>query len=188
MGGKILRCVSHPERLAVGICNDCGSNFCGECLHIYHLTTESVRVILYLDPTCLRRRHAQKADEIILAGVISIGFGVFASVFFPLIGVKLAGIFFMICGVGIIAYGKFRSKKAPVEITVSRALREKKRIEADSGISAEELYSVLLTQYVNRWGVQTGTQLLQSEIRAYTRRGASFSEAIKKIYTRACKI
>jgi hypothetical protein len=49
---------------------------------------------------------------------------------------------------------------------------------------AERLYDQLFTKYVEHWGIQTGTQLLNSEIRAYTLHGDSYVLAIRKIAER----
>jgi hypothetical protein len=51
-------------------------------------------------------------------------------------------------------------------------------------IDVEEAYSELLTRYITRWGVTSGTELLDTEIMAYTRCGLNFSEAVKKVYQR----
>lgn len=35
LGGQVRRCPNHPELLAVGLCNDCGSSFCDQCLYVW---------------------------------------------------------------------------------------------------------------------------------------------------------
>lgn len=184
MGGKTLRCNDHPERLAVGMCNDCGRNFCGECLRIYHLKTRETETTLYLDTACLRKRHAEKANKIIWGGILLLAYGIFATI------VALAfGVLIILAG-GIIAYGVFKSREIPTELTVDKILMERERIEADpalkKSVDAEKLYNELLTQYVYRWGAITGTDLLREEIRAFLRQGFSFPEAVKKIHARTC--
>ncbi len=32
LGGAVQRCLNHPETLAVGVCNGCAGNYCGDCL------------------------------------------------------------------------------------------------------------------------------------------------------------
>jgi hypothetical protein len=49
---------------------------------------------------------------------------------------------------------------------------------------AELLYQKLLTKYIDHWGVQTGMQLLNNEIKAYTWQGETFDEAVKRVYQR----
>jgi hypothetical protein len=55
--------------------------------------------------------------------------------------------------------------------------------EADAE-EAEQIYDQLFAEYVEHWGLQTGTQLLDNEIRAYTWQGDSFADAVKKIAQR----
>lgn len=184
MGGKTPRCDDHSERLAVGMCNDCGRNFCGECLHIYHLKTRDTEVILYLDTACLNRRHAEKALGAVLGGALLLVFGIFSSLFSLIIGIVT-----IILGGVIIAYGIRKSKETPTESTVDKVLEERRRMEAAPEIrevaDAEKLYDELLTRYVNHWGPRTGIEFLQNEIRAYMRQGASFPEAVRKVHARA---
>ncbi len=183
MGGKTLRCGDHPERLAVGICNDCGRNFCGACLHIYHLETRYERATLYLDTACLGRRYAGKADKIVWAGLLLLAYGIFSTIFSWSLGAMI-----IIFAGGIIAYGVLKRRKIPTEITVDKFLMERQRIEAEptlkKEVDAEKVYNELLTQYVDRWGASTGTILLREEIRAFLRQGLSFPDAVEKIHTR----
>jgi hypothetical protein len=51
-------------------------------------------------------------------------------------------------------------------------------------VDAELLYDELLKKYVDHWGAQTGTQLLNNEIKAYTWQGETFDEAVKRVYQR----
>jgi len=66
-------------------------------------------------------------------------------------------------------------------------LKESEAESPASEVDAEELYNKLLSQYVTHWGAIRGTELLESEIRAYTRHGVSFSEAVRKVYERQKK-
>ncbi len=183
MGGKILRCVSHPERLAVGICNDCGRNFCGECLRIYRLETRGERVTLYLDVVCLRRRYAGRADKIIWGGILLLAYGIFSAIVALTVGVLV-----MIFAGGVIVYGVFKRREIPTAISVDEILREREQREADpelkKTVDAEKLYNDLLAQYVHHWGAVTGTALLREEIRAFLRQGLSYGEAVEKVHAR----
>lgn len=183
MGGKTPRCVNHPERLAVGICNDCGRNFCPECLRVYHLETRDTEATLYLDTACLRKRYAGKANKGIWGGILLLAFGILSAI--SSLGV---GILFIIFAWGIMAYSVLKRREKPTEPTVDKVLIERERIEADpalrESVDVEKLYDELLTRYVHRWGARIGTAFLREDIRAYLRQGVSFSEAIKKIHAR----
>ncbi len=186
MGGGTSQCPNHPDRLAVGICNDCGENFCRKCLHVYALETRSARVILYLCPTCLRRRHIESANVTIYIGVIFFLLGIFSA----LISLPL-GILLTIVGLGLAVYGNFKRAEAPEETTTDDLWVEKEKREAQlaatEGVDIEEIFSRLLTQYVDHWGAQTGNRILESEIMAHIRHGISFSEAVRRIYQRQKK-
>jgi len=183
MGGKTLRCANHPERLAVGFCNDCGRNFCPVCLRIYHLETRDARATLYLDTACLRKRYAEKANKGIWVGILLLAYGIFSAFF----SVGL-GIVFIILASGMIAYSVLKGREKPTESTVDEVLMERERIEADSAlresVDAEKLYDELLAKYVYRWGARTGTVFLREEIRGYLRQGISFPEALQRIHAR----
>ncbi len=187
MGGKTVRCGNHPERLAVGVCNDCGRHFCGECLYIYHLIARDAKATLYLDQTCLRKRYAEKANKIKFFGMAVVAYGLFLSIIFLPFGIII-----IVCGLALIAYSIFKSKETPPEVVIGKTLTERQRIEADpklkKAVDAEKLYNDLLTEYVNKWGGRAGIDLLQSEISAYTRQGVSFPEAVKRIYARTHRI
>lgn len=186
MGGKTLRCVNHPERLAVGICNDCGKNFCSGCLHIYHLETQDAQAVLYLDESCLRRRHSKKVSEAFLGGIALIAFGLFFSIFALFSSFALlTGIFFIILGVSAIAYGFFKGGETPVEPTLDETVVERKQT---LNAYADKLHDELVSAYVYKWGPRIGIDLLQHEIKAYMRQGISFPEAVKRIHARTHKI
>jgi DNA-directed RNA polymerase subunit RPC12/RpoP len=184
MGGERLRCTNHPERLAVGICNDCGRSFCAECLRVYHLEARDAETTLYLDTACLRKRYAEKAGKTIWAGILFLAYGIFAAMISLGIGILV-----IIFAGGMIAYSVFKRRKIPTEPTFDKVLKERERIATDSalkeGVDAEKLYNELLTQYVQKWGALTGTQLLREEIRGYLRLGVDFPEAVRRIHTRS---
>jgi DNA-directed RNA polymerase subunit RPC12/RpoP len=183
MGGKTLRCANHPERLAVGFCNDCGRNFCPVCLRIYDLETRDARATLYLDTACLRKRYAEKANKGIWVGILLLAYGIFSAFF----SVGL-GVVFIILASGMIAYSVLKGREKPAESTVDEVLMERERIEADPELrksaDAERLYDELLAKYVHRWGARTETVFLREEIRGYLRQGISFPEALQRIHAR----
>jgi len=181
--GGIPQCSYHIDRLSIGICNDCGKNFCGECLHVYNLETKGANAILYLCSACLKRRHVKNANGFIYVGFMLLLSGALYSLF-----VIPIGILFLLLGCGAVIYGFSKRSATLEEFTIDELnlQREKRKTELAEmeGADVEELYSELLTRYINHWGLATGTELLDSEIGAYTRHGVSFSEAVKKIYQR----
>ncbi len=183
MGRRGYRCFNHAEILAIGKCNDCGESFCGDCLHVYTLDTEGARAILYLCPSCLRKRHVEKAVGVIYFGIIFLLFGICTALASIPFGVLIA-----LIGVGTIIYGSVKREGKFEELTLDQLQAEKEKTKAELAtveeIGSEEIYNKLLTQFVNRWGVRTGIELLESEIMAYTRHGVSFQEAVKNVYQR----
>lgn len=52
--GLARRCHNHPDRIAMGICHDCGQTFCEDCLVVWVQNAEKK----YICPECRdRRRH-----------------------------------------------------------------------------------------------------------------------------------
>lgn len=177
VGIEISRCPNHPEKVAVGICNDCKSRFCAECLHAYALETRDVSATLYLCPNCLRARHAENAERYIYAGILLLLIGIFFCVVSLVFGIAI-----VILGVAAIIYGFSKKPGAIVEPTVDELWGRKKEEKAEFGGDFDAMHSELLARYVNHWGVTTGTQLLHDEIRAYMKHGDSFPEAIARVY------
>jgi hypothetical protein len=109
--------------------------------------------------------------------------GFFASTF-----VMPMGLLFVVLGVVAIGYGFVKRSGMPKEWTINelRDVEEKRRAEAAEveGVDTEDLYDELVTRYTSHWGTATGAKLLDDEISAYLRHGESFSEAVKKIYSR----
>jgi hypothetical protein len=193
LGVEIPRCYNHCERYATGICNDCGQSFCSECLTAFPLVTDGARAMLYLCPNCLRKRNLERADVNILisilflvVGILVFGYGVaFGSLFW------LAGAFLTIVSGATIWYFEGQRSEIPPEMipetmpeaSVTAEEKEAKSDEAEAE-EAERLYDQLFTKYIEHWGIQTGTQLLEGEIQAYTRHGDSYAQAMRKIVER----
>ena len=131
----------------------------------------------------LKKETCGKASKVILSGIVLLAYGIFAILIALTFGVLV-----IIFAGGIIAYGVFKSREIPTELTVDKVLMERERIEADpalkKSVDAEKLYNELLTRYVYRWGALRGTALLGEEIGAFLRQGFSFSEAVRKIHAR----
>jgi len=72
------RCVNHPDRLSIGLCNECGKGFCKDCLHPYEVEVKGEdSASLYLCLECLRSRVFSKANRDIIGGVLFLLFGIF---------------------------------------------------------------------------------------------------------------
>jgi hypothetical protein len=180
IGLEIPRCGNHPERYAVGKCNDCGGEFCSECLQTYNFSTRDGSALLYLCPDCLRERESKKADSFILGGGAIAFVGILMSfIFWPIGMLVIAG------GVIEIVYGISRKPKGGAVTREPRVKAEEPETAPDSEWQeADKLYDVLFTKYSQHWGISTGAKLLEDEIRAYTWHGDSWPEAVRRIYTR----
>lgn len=133
----------------------------------------------------MRSRYVKKADAFVLSGVAFLLIGAVAAVIFAPFG-----IFILIVGTIEIAYGLSKRSEANEEYPVEVLEREEeaRAIEPEPEESdAELLYDQLLTKFIDKWGVQTGMQLLESEIRAYTWHGDTFAEAVRKVSRRQQK-
>jgi hypothetical protein len=149
--------------------------------------------MLYLCPNCLRKRNLEKADANILVatlflivGILVLGYGLaFGSPFWVI------GVFLTFVSGATVWYNVSRRGEVPPEIVpetmpeagISAEEKEAKSEEAEAE-EAERLYDQLFTEYIEHWGIQTGTQLLEGEIQAYTRHGDSYVQAMRKIAER----
>lgn len=167
--------------MAIGRCNDCDQNYCGACLHYYYLTADRDSATLHLCPNCLRKRQREKANKVIFSGVLIFISGVLVA----LINLPF-GVLFWIIGAIAIFYGNSTGRATPEELTIDERAEKERRNEltTEGNVDPRELYNRLLTQYVEHWGAASGYQILESDITAYTRRGASFKEAVEKVYRR----
>ena len=149
--------------------------------------------MLYLCPNCLRKRKLERTDVNILlaifflvAGILVLGYGVaFGS------PIWLAGAFLSLVSGAALWYFEGQRSEVPPEIvpetlpeTGILAEEEEAKSEETEAEEAERLYDQLFTKYVDHWGIQTGPQLLESEIQAYTRHGDSYAKAMRKIAER----
>lgn len=185
IGVEIPQCYNHPERFAVGICNDCRKNFCSECLQTYDFKTRDGSAMLYLCPRCLRDRYLKKANNYILSGILLFLIGIPSAIF-----ALPVGIFLMIIGTLEVFYGSSKRSEANKEFPVQEPQAQEERRAGQEGseeVDVEVLYDKLLTKYIEHWGVQNGIQLLDNEIKAYTWHGETFAEAVRKVYERQQK-
>jgi hypothetical protein len=149
--------------------------------------------MLYLCPNCLRKRNLEKADANILlatlffiAGILVFGFGLASGSPFWVVGLFLT----FVTGATIWYFagqrGEISPEVVPETLPEGDLTAEQKEAKSDEAEAeeAERLYDQLFTEYVEHWGIQTGTQLLEGEIQAYTRHGDSYAKAIRKIAER----
>jgi hypothetical protein len=185
IGVEIPECVNHPERYAVGVCNDCGQNFCKECLHTYNLRPmQSDSAVLYLCPDCFKKRYLSRAKGHVVSGIMIITMGAF----FTFIALPFALV--IMIGVAQVLYGFSQISEASEKLgTVSQRPEAKETTEPSNveEADAEELYDELLNKYIEHWGARDGAEFLDNEIKAYTWAGASFEEAVKRVYERQQK-
>lgn len=189
LGVEVSPCRNHPDRFAAGICNDCGQSFCSECLQPYDISSENVRARLYLCPECLRGRYAEKANAAILVGTLFLMLGTFVVFFMWTFGAPL-----IVAGVIFVSYGYSKKRsQIPHEAAVDRTQSEGEEeirpelTEEQEREEAMSLYDRLLTKYVDHWGVRTGAELLENEIKACTWQGDTFVQAVRKVYERQKK-
>jgi hypothetical protein len=185
--GELPRCKNHPERYGAGKCNDCGGEFCSECLQSYEFDTQEGNTELYLCPDCFRNRKTRRMDSFIWGGIIFAFAGVLFFIFVWPIGI----VFFALGGVSI-AYGASRkpggevtsAKKLEVAPSETEGTAEPSETDWEE---ADQLYGSLLEKYGQHWGISSGASLLEDEIRAYTWDGYTWPEAVRKVYERQKK-
>jgi hypothetical protein len=190
IGVEIPQCANHPDRFAVGICDDCGRNFCSDCLDIYDFKTRDGSATLHLCPECLNKREVDKANSYILGGIIVTLVGFFFSAILAPVGAPIVvGIFILILGVSEIVYGVNQRPAEAGEEEAEAETEEEAPVSAEAGEmeQADALYDQLLDKYIDHWGTPTGPQLLDNEIKAYTWHGDTFEQAIAKVYKRQQK-
>jgi uncharacterized Zn-finger protein len=177
IGIDIPRCQNHPDSYAGGKCNDCGGEFCGECLKTFNFSTRDGSAVLYLCPNCLRNRERKKADSLILTGVGLVLFGVLACFIFLPIGVLV-----IIGGVGTAVVGFSKRSNGETAFGTEAETGEPGQLSESDWEEADRLYGSLFAKYSQHWGAATGAQLLENEIRAYTWHGDTWPDAVRKVY------
>jgi hypothetical protein len=75
-------------------------------------------------------------------------------------------------------------KELPDQYSATEFRGMKESSTENEAAEAERLYDNLLAKYVNHWGYQAGTRILNDEIEAHTRHGGSFAEAVRKVRQR----
>jgi hypothetical protein len=120
LGGIVRRCSNHPDVAATGICNDCGSNSCRDCLRTYELQTRDAGATLYLCEGCYRSRRMKDANGSMFAGIMILLVGIM------LVGVAIRiqepiaivmSILFLIVGIGALFFGVSQRTQVKEEIS-----------------------------------------------------------------------
>ena len=178
----VPRCPHHPETFATGLCNDCGENFCTQCLHMYNLKSEGDGATLYLCPECLQKRQVKEANYLILLGVLFIFAWVPFFLAIPIVGVLLI----LFVSTPIIVYGVYKRSRLLETPSIyderDTVLTQKAEIsEATQDIDIDTLYGKMLGKYAMRWGVLNAKELLDNEIYAYVRQGLDYNEAVRRV-------
>lgn len=184
-GVDILHCTNHPERFAVGTCDDCNQNFCNGCLRIFDFRSRDSSAVLHLCPSCLRKRETGRANSFVFVGTLTVLLGIAVAFGFMPIGAFLIAVGFieMVFGVLTRAEEAKFDEGAIAERSESPSPPQRELEETELG-EADLMYDELLDKYTEHWGLPGGPRLLDKEIKACTWRGDSFEEAVAKIYRR----
>jgi hypothetical protein len=170
------RCPNHPDLMATAVCNDCGGNFCRNCLTPFEVGEDGERGVLQLCSNCLSERHSKRAEEIVWGGFLLLLFGLFSMLIDPILGI----LFIALLAAPIIVYGlhSVRSSYAAGAIASGEyeAVRKQKQYRA-----TQEMYQDTLTEFVKSFGVVRGSIMLENRIKAYMQEGLSKEEAIRRL-------
>ncbi len=177
-----VRCTNHPEKLPVGLCNDCGGSFCGDCLHVFKLQSRQMSANLFLCPDCLMARHMGIANGAIVGGLFMAMIGLLMSfwllVQFPRVGAGgIVFLLFLVFGLPLAIYGAQKRKASGFEEPTVNSVRTIEERMKDTP-ATPEAYNRLLSIYLSRFGPKIGYDLLRNEISERMRRGQTFWEAV----------
>jgi len=183
LSGEVRRCSNHPDVLAVGLCNDCGGDFCGACLNYYDIEHGT----LHLCPRCYTDREAKRALGAVVSGFIVLFFGLLML----LVGSGSGGgvlvaVFFGAIGLAFIAYGL--AKRSPVlEGLAMRRSRDafERNVEFRESFGPEvptiEIYNRLLVDSLRNYGPKLAIDILERELDFYEQMGLTRGEAVRKL-------
>lgn len=114
LGGIVQRCPSHPDMLAVGLCNDCGKSYCDRCLIIYKVRDGK----LHICSECYQNRQTNSFLGGVLASVLMLIVTLLVYVKDPSIGV-----IFLFCTMLVILMILYGLKKKPLTVHDSRQIQ-----------------------------------------------------------------
>lgn len=169
------RCPNHPDLLATAVCNDCGGNYCRDCLTAYDLKGESEGGVLQLCSGCLAKRRMDRAEQMVLLGVLLVIFGIFSMVINLALGILLIAFI----AVPIIIYGVHSARQSQNEGAFSFGEPATARKDWPDR-PAQETYQDLLTEFARSFGAARGSLLLENRIKAYMKEGLNREEAIRR--------
>lgn len=172
---NLPRCPNHPDILATAVCNDCGNDYCRDCLYSYEVGGNGDRGTLQLCSNCLSRRHASRAEHIVLAGIVLLFGGLLYALADPILGILFVAVF----ALPVFAYGIYsvRSFRSTGVLPFARTAVEKQKPYQDTQL----MYQDTLAEFAKSFGVVRGTLLLENRIKAYMNDGLSKEEAIRKL-------
>ncbi len=168
------RCPNHPEILATAVCNDCGNDYCRDCLYSYEVGGNGDRGTLQLCSNCLSRRHAKKGEEIVLAGILVLVFGALYALADPLLGI----LFIVVFAVPVIAYGIYSIRTSQ---STGGFPFESDTVERQKPEDTQLMYQDTLAEFVRSFGVVRGTLMLENRLKAYMNDGLSKEEAVRRL-------
>jgi len=181
--GEVRRCSSHPDVLAIGLCNDCGGSFCEACLHFYDVEHGT----LHLCSSCFKDREAKRSLGGVFVGIMAILFGLFMYTIVPQKGDGLISlIVFGALGLGFIAYGiSKRSDVLKSQIVMQRrgAFETNVEFRGSNGSQATtiEMYNMLLADRLRYCGPELAISQLERELHIYEQAGLTRGEAVRKL-------
>jgi len=187
---EVQRCPNHPDRVSVGICEDCGKGFCGDCLTVMMISGSSEgtgpRAIRYLCPDCLRKRKRGEAASpfFILLPLLAL------TAWFFLLSKSIVLLIVMIVYSFFAAIASSSSKSAyeglpTFNMVMKKMLELRRRVEVIKAKMSEEeverLYSTLKREalvtdpYTGRYMYRED---IDNTIKKYMRSGLTRREAV----------
>ena len=118
---EVSSCYIHPDRFSKGLCNDCGNNFCEDCLHPFDLRTRDDNATLFLCSSCLRDRKVQQARGSFFSGILVTLAGLLLLFLAPDAFGKIILALPVIFGIGLLIYGYSKGREADAEYDESVA-------------------------------------------------------------------
>jgi len=170
-----LRCPNHPDLLATAVCNDCGGNYCRDCLTAYEIQGESEGGVLQLCSDCLARRHLSRAERTVLFGLLLVVFGIF----FMLANLVLGFLWIAFFAVPTIVYGLHSARRSDSKGALP--FREQTATPKEKPYRpVQEIYQDMLAEFVRSFGMVHGSLMLENRIKAYMKDGLNREEAIRR--------
>lgn len=190
LGGLLQLCPNHHEMLAVGICNECGKNFCGDCLFVTNVVGSgegAQKGYFHFCPDCMKKKEEREKTGWIIASAFS-----FVFVFLPglfIIGIPgggtagfimlLMGFFFILLPFLVKTHKKFPTVRMVMEKLSELNKRAEKVRAAMSPQEVEDLYRRMLVP--DPYTGKVEHLEIDYLIKEYMQSGLSRKEAILKI-------